>query len=303
MKHKFELSAISNNATYNDYLFRIKKLANARFKWSNIPDTWNKGFLENLLYYHGMAGVVYSPTFGNIVTRITPFGRLNIYDLPRYCQCYSHALEGERTTRAVYSGLNDDIPDKSGVVVIQNNYDLIPTFPTIQLFARRLYNTERTLDVNMNQQKTPMAITCTQKQRLAMLNCYQQYDGNEPVIFADKNALNPADIRTIDTGAPFLVDKLQAQKQAIWSELLMFLGINTVNIEKKERLIESETNANNQVIELNVDEEIECRQLACQQINKYFGLNIKVELNAKIENEIKNVSKLVEKVESGDNNE
>ena len=303
MKQKFEISAINNNQTFNDWLFRIKKLANARFKWNNIPDTWNKGFLENILYYHGMAGVTYSDEFGFIVSRVTPYGDLNIYDLPSRCVCYSHALNDEKNIRVVYSGINDT-KHQRGMVLIQNNYDLVPTFPTIQLFAHRLYEIDRTIDVNLNQQKTPMAMKCSsQKQRLSLLNCYQQYDGNEPVIIVDKDLLNSNAIGTIDTGAPFLVDKLQAHKQAVFAEMLTFLGINTVNFEKKERLIESETTANNQLIRLSVDEELSCRELACRQINKYFGMNISVELNGDLELELKNVSNIVDKVESGDLNE
>lgn len=303
MKRKFEISAITNVQTFDDYLFRVKKLANARFKWKNIPDSWHKGFLENMLYYYGMAGCLNTRNYGCIISRASPYGNLDIYDLPSRCTCWSNAVDDTEKIRFVLNGLNDPLGSDlfyESMVLIANNYDLVPTYPTIQLFCKRLSKIDRVMDVNLNQQCTPMAIICTNKQRLALLNAYEQYDGNEPVIVIDKSLMSDGNaFRTIDTGAPYLLDKLQAQKQAIFAELLTFLGINTINYEKKERLIESETTANNQLIKLNVSEELECREKACKQINKYFDLNIDVEINENLENEIKNVSNLVNNVENG----
>ena len=55
----------------------------------------------------------------------------------------------------------------------------------------------------------------------------------------------PENIMVIPTLAPYLVDKLQIQKQEMERELLTFLGINNT-LEKKERLLQDETNSNNQ---------------------------------------------------------
>ena len=58
-------------------------------------------------------------------------------------------------------------------------------------------------------------------------------------------------------------------------ELLTFLGINNT-LEKKERLLQDETNSNNQFIKMSSDIGFKQRQLACQQINEMFGLNVRV---------------------------
>ena len=296
---EFNSSLITNNSTFKDYLFRIKKIANARFKWINVPDSWDTDFLENILYYYGQCGVHWDKRFGTVISRVTMSGGFNIYDLPTKLECYSNAPGATRKTKYVYTGLQDtQIKDKSGVVLIKNNPDRVPTFSTIQLFAYRLFNLERAADVNLALQRTPGIIECDHKQRLTLLNLYMQYDGNQPFIFADKNLLGENALKVIDTEAPYLIDKFQAQKQAIWAEILTFLGINNVNYEKKERLIESETNANNEVTQLNQQGEYTCRKKACQQINKYFELNIDVEFNENvmqaINNNVDNISKNVE---------
>ena len=58
-------------------------------------------------------------------------------------------------------------------------------------------------------------------------------------------------------------------------ELLTFLGINTT-VEKKERLIVDETNANNELITLNVEIGLRERERACDLINERYGLNLQV---------------------------
>ena len=79
----------------------------------------------------------------------------------------------------------------------------------------------------------------------------------------------------IPTVTPYLVDKLQIQKQEMERELLTFLGINNT-LEKKERLLVDETNSNNQFIKMASDIGFKQRQLACEQMNQMFGLNVSV---------------------------
>ena len=47
-------------------------------------------------------------------------------------------------------------------------------------------------------------------------------------------------------------------------------------IEKKERLLQDETNANNEQITLNVEIGLRERERACEEINEMFGLDIQV---------------------------
>ena len=79
----------------------------------------------------------------------------------------------------------------------------------------------------------------------------------------------------IPTNAPYLDDKLQIQKQEMERELLTFLGINNT-LEKKERLLQDETNSNNQFIKMSSDIGFKQRQLACKMMNEKFALNVRV---------------------------
>lgn len=110
-----------------------------------------------------------------------------------------------------------------------------------KMFALRLANIDRTIDVNINAQKTPVLIKSGENERLSMVNLYQQYDGGMPFIFGS-DQLNTDNITSIRTDAPFVAPQLYELKTNIWNEALTYLGISNVNITKRERLVSDEVN-------------------------------------------------------------
>lgn len=157
----------------------------------------------------------------------------------------------------------------------------------------RLYEAERTCDVNIKAQKTPVLLTGDESFRLTMKNIYNKYDGNEPVIYGDKNQLGENVLRAIKTDAPFVADKVMEYKKEIWNEALTYLGINNIMIEKKERLVSDEANGNNELINMNLQARLAPRKEACRQFNELFGLNIDVKVRSDLHNLIKNLDSTV----------
>lgn len=261
---EFDATADINNSTYLDYYKRLQLLALSMFKWENLPESMNARFLEECLYYWGQAAFCYDDELGLINLKCTPSSYLNIYNESDEYRCYSNGFD------RMYK-LNDNM------VFVRNNYLRVPTDFTIQLFAYRLYECERTMDVNVKSQKTPVIILCDDEERLSMQNLYQKYDGNIPIIYGSKN-IDLKNFTVLKTDAPFVTDKLIDYKKNIWNEALAFLGINNVAHEKRERLIKDEVNANNEQIELSAQTMLSTRQDACEKFNKMFDKNISVRL-------------------------
>ena len=145
----------------------------------------------------------------------------------------------------------------------------------VEMFAKRLYNLDRAIDVNANAQKTPVLIQCSEQERLTMKNLYMQYDGNTPFIFGDKN-LNAKGLTVLKTDAPYVADKLYQLKTQIWNEALTYLGISNTNVTKKERMISDEVIRNQGGTIASRHSRLESRREAVAKINKMFGLNIEV---------------------------
>lgn len=221
--YKFIDSAMLNNETLFDYLDRFKKVALSIFEWCNLPKTMNAMWLEKCLYYKGQASLLKDKNFGFINTNCCTNGKLNIYGLPISLNCYSFEYN---EIRKLYNGLVD-IEDKSSeydeAILVMNNWEKLPTCYSMELFALRLYEAERTADVNIKAQKTPVLLLVDDKQRLTMENLYSQYDGNRPFIFGDKQNISENQIKSINTEAPFIADKIIDYKKEIWNEALTFL--------------------------------------------------------------------------------
>ena len=176
----------------------------------------------------------------------------------------------------------------------------------MELFALRLYEAERTADINIKAQKTPVLLLMDEKQRLTMENLYSQYEGNRPVIFGDKNSLGENVIKAINTQAPFIADKIIDYKKEIWNEALTFLGINNIMVDKKERLITDEANSNNELINLNLQSYLVPREEACRQFNEKFGFTgtdkeISVRVRSDLHNIIKNAQSIVQDFKEQEN--
>lgn len=300
--YKFVDSALVNDLTFTDYLNRFKKVALSVFEWVNLPKSMNAQWLEKCLYYNGMATLLKDKNYGFINTNCCSNGKLNIYGLPTNLNCYSFEYQ---TNRKLYTGLMTGLTEAQKeareyyeCILVQNNWDRTPTAGSMELFALRLYEAERTADVNIKAQKTPIMVLVDEEQRLLMENLYNQYDGNRPFIFGDKKQLGSDVLRAIKTDAPFIGDKIIDYKKEIWNEALTFLGINNIMVDKKERLITDEANSNNELINLNLQSYLAPRQEACRQFNEKFGFTgtdkeISVRVRSDLHNIIKNAQSVV----------
>lgn len=293
--NSFKESLLLNDETFIDYLERLKKIAISIFEWVNLPKSMDSRYLEKCLFYFGQASFLKDSKYGFINTRCADSGYVNIYGLPTKLNCYSYEYNSMRTLYTGIEGISENrrqYLEDSEAILVMNNWDRIPTLNTIQLFAYRLYECERTCDVNIKAQKTPILLVADEKQRLFLENLYSQYDGNRPAIFGDKNQLDENSIKCINTGSPFVADKILEYKQSIFNEALTFLGINNIMIEKKERLVSDEVNSNNELINLNLQSYLAPRQLACEQFNEKFNITdenkkLKVRVRSDLHNIIK----------------
>lgn len=251
-----------NQLTLQDYLIRLENLAISMFEWENLPDSIEEHFLEQTLCELGYSLYFRDDVFGDCALPCTLGPGLNIYNVPVRRRAYAT------------NGYNYEADDTNSVL-IYNNYMHTPTIDTIALFARRLYEIERTIDVNVKAQKTPVLIAYDEEKGLTLRNIYEQYEGNKPVIFAGKNILTDT-IKVFKTDAPFVAADLQILKRQIWNEFLTFIGVENSNTEKRERLVTDEITSNLGGVEAQRYVMLVARQEAAKKINKMFGTDIRI---------------------------
>ena len=261
-------SAKYNNATFRNYFDRLTELSISMFKWTGLPPTIDERFLELSLFGDGKAVFFQDDVLGYLALRCMTGGLWSVYNVP--------------TDRTAYASNGYQMrldPDNS--VLIYNNMIRTNSTLMVELYARRLWDLDRTIDINAKAQKTPVIIKCNENQRLTLKNLYMKYEGNEPFIFGDKS-VDLDDFGVLSTQAPYVADKIYELKSQIWNEALTYLGISNLSIQKKERLITDEVQRNQGGTMASRLSRLNARRKACEEINAMFGLDIWVEYNEDI---------------------
>ena len=262
-RHSFEDGAISR---YDYLLQEFINLAINRFTWENLPIGLTTEQMEFLLINHGQLMCFNDKYYGTLILPCMGTSDINVYGLPT-----EYRVIGEN------GKYNKTINIEDGVL-IRNNPLGTCDIPTLEVFAKRIDDVEMTQDVNLFQQCIPKLILTDEDSKLTAKNIINKIRKFKFVIFGKRTLVN--NIKTsdvLDTSSPYVLDKLQQQKTDLKNELLTYLGINNNNNIKKERMIVDEVNANNEYTAINLDLMYDLRKKACDEINKKFGLNIKVE--------------------------
>lgn len=262
-RDNFLATAITNRECYDFYYDRIKELSMSMFEWINMPPEIDIRYLELMMFERG--GVVFfkdDVTDKYVCLPFTQWGKFDIYRIPIFRRAFAS------------NGYNVKL-DQTNSVIIYNNALRTPSIRQAKLFAKRLANFDRVIDVNVHAQRTPVLIRCDEKERLTLENLYMKYDGNQPVIFGDKN-LSSTPIDCISTEAPYVADKIYELKVQYWNEMLTYNGISNVSYQKKERMVKDEIVRSQGGTIASRYSPLNARKRGCELINEMFGLDIDV---------------------------
>lgn len=265
----FWTSARTNNSTFLQYYNRLTDLAISQFEWTNLPPTCDARFLELALFADGMAVFFKDEILGYLTLQTMIGGPLDVYRIPIIRRAYAS------------NGYNMELDNTNSVLIFNNNLH-INSLLDIEMYAWRLYEIQRAIDVNVKGQKTPKVLTCEESQRLTLVNLMKKYDGNQPFIFGKKGLAQQ--LETLDISTPYVSDKLQVLKQLVWDEAMTYLGISNSNTDKRERLNTAEIRTSMGDVEAQRYTRLSERERACDKINAMFGLNVGVRYRQVIPN-------------------
>ena len=289
-KTNFEESLAMNDYTYIQYAYRLMELSISMFEWKNLPEGIDERFLEMVLFTDGQAVFFKDDELGDyLALQCLINGKLNVYRIPINRRAFA------------VNGYQKQLTDKDSVIIF-NNMLHTNSWLDVKMFAKRLYNLDRIIDVNANAQKTPTLLKCDQRQRLTLLNAFKEMDGNSPVIFAD-NSFDENTVICLKTDAPFVCDKIYDLKTNLWNEALTYLGIPSANVMKKERLIKDEVLRGLGGTLANRYSRLSERQRAVEKINNMFKTNIEVTIRDEIDDLGKIDAGLDTPMLGGENNE
>jgi hypothetical protein len=270
-----------NMREYNFYFKKFQRLLMSMFEWNNLPDNISSRFIENKLFYNGLVIFYKSKKLGfYVIAQATPLG-LNDYEEPTAYRAY---------------GVNkiNEYVKASECVPIWNDMFIEGCVPDVNFFAKSLSNIKKTFDINLEQLKNPYIISCPEGQRETVKQVMQQKTDGVPYIFTADDFNDLVKVNVFNLQIQNHTKELQDVKNSTENEGLTFFGVDNVNIFKRERLTQGESEQNDEQIILNKNSRFKARKKAEEMINSKFGLNVSVELSKDFESELNNFE--------GDNN-
>ena len=243
---------------------RLKLKAISMFEWINLPDEIDERYLELMLCQNGYVCFFKDQLVPDVDTyfalQCTLGGRFNVYNIPTVYQIYT--ASGYNTRRTAEDS-----------VIIYNNLLHSPTVPLLMYHAYNIANVERTIEINLNQLKRPYIFLVPENQRFTFTKLVNDIKNNQDVIIGNKD-LNLDNLNPINTITPNNTLDLYTLKKRYYNEALTDMGINNLNVDKKERLVSDEVSSNDEDVLINRNSMLYARKIACKQINEMFGLNI-----------------------------
>ena len=272
----FEDNALSReDLLLNEFL----NLAINRFTWTNLPKGLTSERLEEMLICHGTLGAFVE---NEMLVILPMFGtkKVNIYN--EHTDFHLFGFNGQTFSKS-----------EEEIVKLKNNQLGTEDLSTLQIYAKKIDDIEQTQDVNLFQQTIPKLIGTNKDGILTAKNIMKQIKEHKFVIFTKSKGLENQIKKeeVLDNTAPYLLDKLSDYENFYRNKVLTFLGINNANTDKKERLITSEVNANNDYIQINLDLMFDMRKRFCDEVKEKFGIIINVE-KRRVENETDNDTKI-----------
>ena len=257
------LSELQNVRTFDYYFNRLSNIALAVYEWTDLPDTVDPRFLELSIYRNGMCLFFKDEVLDRFDALPCMIGgTFDTHNIPILRRAYAA------------NGYQYECDNTNSVIIYHNCMHGVPLWD-IEMFATRLADYQRTEDVNVRAQKTPIITLADDDQKAAWENIILSYMGNVPLMLGNKS-LNPAALQVLKTDAPFTADKIEELRVQVWNDAMSYLGVSNVNVTKKERLITDEVQRNMGGVLASRYSPLEMRKMACDEINRMFGLNIDV---------------------------
>lgn len=257
-----------NRIAVDHYYNQLLNLALSCFEWTNLPDEIDERYLELTLCSEGKIAYFNDDVMGDIVMKYAENAQPNIYNNPTRIHVYSHTGYSRM--------LNYDEFEP-----IYNNYSRTPIIFDLKWYAEKLAEIDRTIDINVMTQKTPVLLKVDQNTKFSLTNMFQQYQGNTPLIVADRS-LDMEGIQVMKLDAPFIAESLNDLKASIMNEALTMLGIDNSNLNKKERLLTNEVVTNLGNVMAMRYTRLDARREAVERINRKFGTSIEVDYRQKM---------------------
>ena len=238
-----------------------------RFNWTGLPTTVDVRYLEMTLFSKALCVFYWDKEFNRYLTlNASGVGKVNMYDNPTKFTVIGNTMVNKELS-------------PSECVPIWANYTRSPDLDIVLVYANRLAEIDRTIEINTKQLRRNKLVFASQNTRLSMANLDRQIDEGQEKLYVTKGTFEKGDIDSIDIGVDsHSIETLIMARERTWANAMTMLGINNFNTEKKERLVSAEVDGGDEQIDQMKNIALNARQQACKRIKEmYPNLDVWVE--------------------------
>lgn len=260
------------------------------FEWDGLPQTVPEDYLERNLVRYGYVLYYEDEKIGQDVLRCEIIG-WNRHELPTDARTFTPNTIDEKTqiTRKVKRLADSkkaiELFDRSkdGVVIMNMN----DTFQyrnslssIVEHFAYRLALAQQAFDTNLMWANVPYIFQVADNEtKLSIEKLMSDIFTGKPFTIVDKNLFMDNKDRTgVPAGIQYIGKELMDTQNEIMMKFRETVGFNTAGVEKAERVNTLEIKSNDQHTYTVLQIMLKQREIACENINAFFGTNLTVQL-------------------------
>ena len=257
------------------YIFGI---INAQFKWEGLPKEIKDYNVEKVLNMYGQ-GVLFKVDDQYAFCNAVNTNMLNIYGEP--CEVQPVAINGmnfDRVRVNTMLGADGEIKEQNAVI-FKNNLTSTPTYAMIKPMVEELAFIWQSKGINAGLSRVKALVHANKSNASSIKQQLKSIIGSStfiPVVSEKTNILK--EIEKLDFNVEYEPDKYWEDFDKTFATICQWLGITTnLSQNKKERLIVSEVESNDELTTISEDARLSFRKLGCEQAKELFGLDITCE--------------------------
>lgn len=259
---------VPENVTRAYYYSKISRLAINQFAY-RVRNLLNPELIEYYLWIDGRVMIWKNDVLGWVVTRCVE----TAFDINGFAVRW----------RPVYDMNNENLPEprEMGVDECVVIYDIPNRKFTSNICCKwidEIADINETIRTQVFNQKAPLIVMAKNpRDKKKLKEAIVEIANNVRALMVDTD-IQTSDFKTLSIDSPFNIADLQAYLKSKESEMLEYLGIDSLSgFQKKERLITDEQESNNQILTYLIRDRYESRKAGCERL-KYMGLDIEVSL-------------------------
>ena len=257
----------------------IMGIINEQFKWEGLPPEIKPYNLEKVLNFYGQ-GVLFQHASGSYVfANAVNSSTLNIYGEP--CEVQPVAINGMSFDRVYVNTTLDGNGNlrEQNAVLIKNNLFSVPTYFIVKPFIEHLCFIWESKGINAGLSRIKAIVHANKNLASTIRGELKKIIGSAsmiPVVSEKVDIMK--EIEKLDFNIEYTPDVYWEDFDKTIAFICQMLGITTnLSQAKKERLIVSEVESNDEFTTISEDTRLQFRKLGCEGAKELFGLDLSCE--------------------------